>query len=243
MTPSWAPRWPCPTCGTGVLALDPRSVAVLESRRSRLDRSRDDWFEDYIDERFIAALHCKNQACREAVVVSGSTVHEQEEDEEGYTWNRYLRPHFFLPAPRLISVPDGSPAPLRADIDAAFSLYWSDPPSCANRLRSALEQLLTILKAKRFSKATGQRRRRWRLSLHQRITLFQSRDTELGTAMLAVKWLGNEGSHPGSLKRSDLLDAFELLEYLLEAVFVGSRKRIAQIAREVNRRKGPRSRP
>lgn len=241
-TETRAPRWPCPRCNTGILELDRKLVSVYETGESRVDRHREDWFEDYIEERFTALLTCNRAVCREPVVFCGHTFHEQETDAEGYTWNRYLRPEYFVPALRLISTPSGCPAIIAKNISGAFSLFWCDRSSCANRLRSALESLLTVLKVKRFTRHNPPRKGRIRLSLHQRIELFAKSNAELGKIMLAVKWLGNEGSHPGSLTPDHLLDGFEMFEYLLDAIFVNMKSRIAKIAREINRRKGPRSR-
>ena len=59
--------------------------------------------------------------------------------------------------------------------------------------------------------------------------------------MLAVKWIGNEGSHPGSVSRDDLLDAFQLVEHLLDEIFINRRAEMSKISRKVLRHKGPSS--
>lgn len=103
-----------------------------------------------------------------------------------------------------------------------------------------MELLLDHLKVKRFE--LDKTRKRRRLSLHRRIQIFGHKDAELASPMQAVRWLGNEGSHPGSLKKDDLLDAFEMVEHLIDEIFEKRRKTIQEIAKAVIRAKGPRRR-
>ena len=235
----YAPRWPCPTCGRGTLQLVRDSVRIYETRASRLARNRDGWFEDDISEKFVAALVCDQQACREPVAVAGATYHEPIDDGEGgQVWTRRLKPLYIDPPLPLISLPAACPADIASEINAALSLYWFDASSAANRVRAALERILTFLKVSRYQ---GRGHDRRRLNLHRRIELFRAKRPELGDPMLAVKWIGNEGSHPGSVSRDDLLDAFQLLEHLLDEIFINRRAQISKISRTVLGLKGPRS--
>jgi hypothetical protein len=60
--------------------------------------------------------------------------------------------------------------------------------------------------------------------------------------MFAVKWVGNEGSHPGTLSRDDLLDAFEIVEDMLQEMFAPHEKdRVLELAKAIHRAKKPRS--
>jgi hypothetical protein len=53
------------------------------------------------------------------------------------------RPTSVNPPPPLIHIPDGCPAPIRQEVVAAFGLYWLDYSSALNRIRNAIELLLT----------------------------------------------------------------------------------------------------
>ena len=59
---------------------------------------------------------------------------------------------------------------------------------------------------------------------------------------MALKWLGNEGSHSSKkskvIERSQLLEALDILEYVLEAIFDSRSKKIAKAARTINKKKG-----
>ena len=196
-------------------------------------------------ERFTCLLVCNQPGCREPVVVCGTTGEEPEPDGEGgEDWKKYLAPVFFHPAPPIITIPKGCPDAVRKDVEKAFALYWCDLPSCGNRVRNAIEQLLTHLKIPQ-SRIDPQKRKRRRLWLHQRIELFCQRSQQgrqLATMMFAVKWIGNEGSHPGSLTRDDLLDVFELFEHVLGVIFVRpEQNRVIQIAKAIYKSKKPRS--
>ena len=79
------------------------------------------------------------------------------------------------------------------------------------------------------------------LTLHGRIEIFRKKQPELGAALLAAKWLGNEGAHPAEVRRSDLLDAFELVSHVLDEVILKKGERIRKLAVEINKRRGPRS--
>lgn len=58
--------------------------------------------------------------------------------------------------------------------------------------------------------------------------------------LFAVKWLGNAGSHEGTeLSANDVLDAYEIMEHLLEEIYSQRSTRLQAIAKRVNRNKGP----
>lgn len=61
---------------------------------------------------------------------------------------------------------------------------------------------------------------------------------------MAVKWLGNAGSHSGNtVSADDVLDAYELMEKLLTEVFDEESKKIMALAKDINKKKGPTTKP
>jgi hypothetical protein len=93
-----------------------------------------------------------------------------------------------------------------------------DPTAAASRLREAIEAVLTH---RGISTHTAKGHK---LSLHKRIELFRELDdggwAEQADYIEAAKWLGNEGTHQ-TLGREDALDAFAMLEKVLDDLYVG----------------------
>jgi hypothetical protein len=59
--------------------------------------------------------------------------------------------------------------------------------------------------------------------------------------MMAVKWIGNAGSHAKPVTREDLLDGYEMIEHLLDQIYIQPGKKLASLAKQINRSKKPRS--
>lgn len=246
MTADKAMPWPCPRCKLGVLQLVKESLDLRETRDSITTRQsmKDGYWEPDIPfYRFTCVLQCNQLACKEPVVASGHSTDEQEQNPKGeWTWVHYLKPLFFHPAPPIIRIPDACPKSVRSPILSAFAIYWCDRSSCANKLRLATEELLTELGVPRTVTDPAKHKRR-RLTLHQRIEQLKTQDSKLATKLFAVKWIGNEGSHPGSLTADDLLDGFEILGDALARLFPPpEHDRPLQLARQIHRAKKPLSR-
>ncbi len=105
---------------------------------------------------------------------------------------------------------------------AAFSLYWIDLAACLNRIRNALELVLDDLKVPK-STLDKVKKKRNRLNLHHRIEKLKSDRPKLKDIcdwMMAVKHLGNAGSHPGvPVFADDVFDGFDILERVLKDMY------------------------
>ncbi|MCC6246009.1 MAG: DUF4145 domain-containing protein [Gemmatimonadaceae bacterium] len=129
---------------------------------------------------------------------------------------------------------------MSAQVNRSFSLYWSDAKACGNAIRCAVEELLT---AQRVNKSAGKPKpgkHRQMLSLHKRIELFAKAKPDLGDKLLAIKWIGNAGSHVDPLKKDDLLDAYEIMAFVLDELYVQRSVHVGALVRAINRNKGPR---
>ena len=232
-------RWLCPTCEIGSLWLDIDTQKVIETGPSRSLHDDDAWGPELIEERFVGLLICQNGLCGEVVAVGGRTHLEPYYDEEGIVdWRKCYEPTFVNPAPPIFEIPRKCPEEIAAELRKAFSQFWSDTGSCANRLRAAAEALLT---ERRVAKTTTSKKgTRTRLSLHTRIERFKKKAPDAADYLLALKWLGNEGSHanPDELTKDDLLDGFEIFEHVIELVYVKRVARLKKIAQGIKVRKG-----
>lgn len=116
-------------------------------------------------------------------------------DERGHWYGQYetfYELKYCEPALRLLAVPAGTP-----------ELIWLNPSSAANRLRAAIDQLLTDLGVSKSG------------STHKRIERLAAPRPEVATVLEAVKWIGNDGSHMAALPLKDVLEGVALLERAL----------------------------
>lgn len=78
------------------------------------------------------------------------------------------------------------------------------------------------------------------ISLHKRIE--NCNHSEIKDLLLAIKWIGNTGSHIGKIETIDILEAYRLLEFSLNKIYNDEMKEIKKITKEINNRKGTRRR-
>jgi hypothetical protein len=227
--PTEAPDWPCPTCKLGSLLPVDKSLASYETKRSREARDNEDWTPEWREELATLALRCARSNCGEYVLVSGYLGNKQVEGFE--TFVPEFRPLHVQPSPELFDLPPACPVKIADELRRAFSLFWLDAPAAANSVRSAVERLLDHLRVPKTAPGSNKRR----LSLHSRIERYRKGNPELGEALMAVKWIGNEGSHRGELDRPDLIVAFEMLSYVLDTTFDDRATRVAKMAGRINR--------
>lgn len=242
-TPDGVIRWPCPACHLPRLKLIPETLHKVESKESLGQRAHPAWEPEWIHARFVCLLKC--QECDQSMAVLGKQGVELGEfwnDEKGDLDGDYFetfQPTFVFPAPPLIEIPTKVPDDVKEQLTKSFQLFWSDAESCANRVRASVEKLLNSLKIKR--KRIAKSGKRIPLSLHERIQEFEAKDRSLAENLMAVKWLGNAGAHSSPVHVDDLLDGYEILEHVLSEIFTQRTRRIADITKQINRKRMPRS--
>ena len=235
------PDWDCPSCNKGLLRIDGESFRVEEQAASR-DHSDYAWEPDWVEYTYSCLLRCTNDKCLEAVsnVGRGTVDWEHGEDEDGHQfqdWDDRFLPLYFNPPLRLINIPSSCPVDVSEPLEESFRLAFASPGAAANAIRTAIEQVLTDLKIKRFVSTKGKRRY---LGLHERIGLLPAKHAELKDLMYAINWLGNAGSHAQrNIILDDVFDAYELTEHVLQEIYAAKRKKLRKIARSVNQRRGP----
>ncbi|WP_373331448.1 DUF4145 domain-containing protein [Salmonirosea aquatica] len=100
-----------------------------------------------------------------------------------------------------------------------------------------MEILLTQEKVKR---SVIKNKKRRRLNLHDRIVEYQKKNSQIAEYLLAIKWIGNTGSHVGTLSQTDILDAYELLDFSLRKLYDNNEQTLNKMIKEINKRKGTR---
>lgn len=233
--------WPCGRCNGARLHVVSGSLQKQETSDSIEAHSELAFEPDWIDGRFVCMLRCPD--CENPSAVAGTySVAEKyidvgQGEPEPHRVDT-LWPRFFSEPPPIIRAPAGVPAAVTEELENSFRLYWQSPEASANSMRSVVERVLTHFKIRQWT--GGKKGKRSRLQLHDRIEMFRKKHEALANALMAVKWIGNAGSHALPVEQKDVLVGYELLEHVLEELFRGGRhKRIAQMSRKVNKRKGP----
>lgn len=234
-TASTVPPYACPHCEAGILKLD----GELESRHTEASKKDQDYgFDpDLVEITFSGRLICTT--CADVVFVTGAGGVEIEHgiDANGEwesKWVEYFNPRFFFPSLKLVNCPEKTPFSVKTRVWAACELYFCQPDSCCNSLRAAAEEILTDLKID-LKKSDG-----GYLRFSDRINKLPAEKDSVKALFDAIRWLGNHGSHSDSyLSRSDALDAFDVMNLLLEELYSETRLKARELAKRINDAKGP----
>ena len=235
-------RWVCPSCMKSRLKVKTNTFHAEETNESKKAHGHEAWDPDWIEYVYSCLLECTNPACKDTVANSGtgSVDFDVEYDEDGspsQAWGDFFTPKHFSPHLKIFLCPRNTPDNVSDEIQKSFSLFFSDAPSAANHVRIALEDLLTHLKIKRYE-VRG--KRRTFLALHRRIELLPAKYKHLQDLFFAVKWLGNAGSHSVKVvTKDDVLDSYEIMEEILQDLYVKKSSQVKNLARKINKTKGP----
>jgi hypothetical protein len=220
--------WTCSKCFTGHLYTKTKPVVTS-------------------NDRFSAPLRCANSDCKAEYMVSGfvryfSFEYHMEVSKQfiGKKYKQFY-PQYFTPALQLFKLNELIPKKIAVCIDQSFANFWSDIASAANAIRRSLEFLLDDLEEPVPRTSNGQVIPS-NFSLHKRIELYADINPDISQSLLAIKWIGNSGSHGEILSKEELLNAYVILEATLDDLFpVADKVDARKLAAEINARKGSRS--
>lgn len=225
------PALPCGACSTGQLR--PSEITTIDVNERYAEHEA--WEPDWVHGFFTARGTCSSTECGLPAAITGSMRLERSVDGhywDGASWEHHLKIGYVDPPLRIMHVPERCPDTVRDAIRAASRVLWADPPSAANRLRSAVEHLLTSLGIRQLDKA------RKPLRTHDRIVLLRTKRPEVATVLEAVKWIGNAGSHTQNPSAIDVTKSVALLEHALTLLYDTSAQELARLAKQVNKRRG-----
>ena len=237
-----APNWTCPTCEMAPLRIRKDSFIKDERLHSR-DHSHEAWDPEWIEYVYSCLLVCSNDKCKEVVASSGTgsvdwSTYEDEHGAPDQVYEDHFRPKFFEPPLKLLQIPKNCPESVSKPIEDSFALFFAAPHAASNNVRIGIEALLTELKIRRFNLVSGKRRF---VSLHERISLLPAKFAHLKDLIVAIKWLGNAGSHDDGtdVTLDDVMDSYELTEHILQEVYAPKLTKLHKLAKKVNKKKGP----
>lgn len=230
------PPFPCPRCGKTMVVM-PESSKDGEAANS--SKGYDSGTVEH-EQRwgvFTVILKCSDSECSEHVGVVGVSRNEVEDNPRtgGETIVDSLEPRYFTPTINLFRIPDRCPKPIHDAVTASFAVFWSDPSAAGNALRSAVEALLDQLRVKKWER--NQKGQKQRLRLHKRIEILRSKRPDWGAILMAIKWIGNTGSHERVLTKVDVMTGYGLLEFALVEIFEKRTTKIMDLANRINRLK------
>ena len=219
------PAWRCPACLNETLEIVPDSFKTAETSETATCRDKF-WFDEEMAKGvFSCLLRCSRQACREHVALSGQVISLEEfNDEMTERWYQsgYRPMHFYPPLP-LFLPPEKCPAEIFDMLTEISALIPAHPASAVNIMRTVLEMILDIIWVPRENAELNKKGEKIRLTTHQRICDYSAMLEPKNDAFMALKWLGNHGSHGGSkVTRSAIVDACVVIGDLIEFVFFES---------------------
>jgi len=243
--PKHIPEWKCPECKSGILTVPDNGLKTYEYPSSLKLHYDEAWEPEWISGNFVGLLNCSNNKCKCKVVFAGDMFVEptmgDEIDEPPYYINvnaEFVTPKYFNPALEIIPLTKVLPEKVSAGLLDSFKVFWSDSATCANKIRITVELIMDDQKIP-LTHWNAKKTKRINYKLHERILLFQKKNNAVGELLLAVKWIGNEGSHElNTLSRSDMIVAYEILAQCLDKIYNKIPDEIIKIAKKINKSKG-----
>lgn len=228
----------CPYCAKSKLApqrkADRKLVMIngLSSEHRKYHETSSDGDETEIH-TFALALECSNPECRMVTIVVGRLdAYPDYSADLRREYDTIITPRFFYPPVAVVPMPGYIPKDIREELQRSFALYFADPASAANPLRSAIECFLDVTD-------TIKERGGKSLTLHARLKEFKKENAGIAELLVAVKWLGNDGSHYGhGLTQDDLLKAYEVFLYAMGKYFDDLESRVKDHASHISKGRG-----
>lgn len=218
------PDWICPTCERGQLKIVKNTLSCEESAESI---SNDPYMVKYT---YACLFRCVNNKCREIVSSVGIGNIEMAPADDGVhvDYSTVFTPKYFYPNLKIIQIPRRAPGDVWEALNESFMLFFSNPSAALNRVRIAVEALLSDLGVNKKG------------TLQNRIDSIPAEHEDLKNLLHAARWLGNAGSHGDDVTIEDVMDAYDLMEHILTKVYESRVDAIGDYAEEINRNKGPR---
>jgi hypothetical protein len=234
------PNLICPTCNKGIIKGITGTFKAEDTADTKaLQKSNYPFTEMDVDFRFSTLLRCNNPNCQEVISCLGTGYYDQHDElQPGHiypTYYKYYSPEYFSIPLHIIEIKDSYPKEIKKALIASFKVFFCDSEACANKIRTVVEILLDLLKVKYT--IINRHRKRVGLPLHARIIEYRKKNQQLADLLLAVKWIGNSGSHDSKITKDDTLDAYRILEYVLTKLYANNEAELIQMASQINKMK------
>lgn len=218
----------CPTCHSKTLELKKDTMFETELALSKRHSQSEDFDIEWSRYIYNVQYHCLNKKCNEIVLSSGTSGYSLEPqfdcfgEYEGDAPEQYYTPKIFLPELDFFEIPEKTPIEVRNLIKESFGIFFQSKNSAINKMRVAIEELLTQNSIPRYPTVVKSTTKP--LSLHDRIVKAVAADQKfknLEDYLFAIKILGNAGSHSEEdIDFNDVVDTYEFVNVLLNELYV-----------------------
>jgi hypothetical protein len=170
--------------------------------------------------KFTCFFKCKN--CGGDVSATGTSQHPISNQNPIDAPS--LKVEYFSPPIPIFNISSLVPIPVREEVLQSFNHFHSDLSSSGAKLRRSIEKLCSELGFKEKN-------------LHCSISSMEKQFPEEADLLHSLKLLGNEATHSDSVNEEDLLDAFEVQEFVL-GLFerIKDKKQIADTANKLKQK-------
>lgn len=224
-------EWPCPMCHQKTLQIIEDSFMYKQTAGTRNAWMGEDWYDPEESKSvFVCMAECSRPSCQEVVACSGTGGTERDWDSvKGDQLIDWFEPKSFSPALHPFEISEQCPKEIREPLTAAFSVYLTQPGSAANLIRIAIEQILTAIGVPGLNNQQG------RIPLHNRLDKLQGQYAPYKDTLMAIKFLGNAGSHTyDEVKIDDIETAYEIMDYVVTDLFSGRKESIDVLCQRLN---------
>lgn len=183
--------------------------------------------------KFAIRAKCTDSNCNKTYYIIGKVVPVAKGIEVGSQYLRIddyrLYPTHFYPELVMFEMPMTLSKEIKSIILKSFNHFWYDLDACANKIRQAIELIVGE------KQGTG-------ANLHQQINSLRDQlGDKLTNTILALKWIGNDGSHANRpFERDEILDTYSLLVDVLNQLYPNESEdeRRKNLVDMINERKG-----
>lgn len=246
----------CPHCNNGKLILLKDNYIKKQykwsEKKSEVYDNKGNYcgYDIYKDVSLISGvLICNNKDCNEITAFNGEIhggeipVFCEEMDREIDADVYHLNFIYLNPPIHIIPIHREYPDIIQKLLKESYSLYWNHSSSCVNKLRIIVEEILDYLRIPKKEKIkSGKNRGKFKnLSAHGRLGILKKKVKyeKLSKFLLAIKWIGNEGSHSHvDLSTEELLEVYNILQEALDLIYIKTDEKLKKRVDEINKKKG-----
>ena len=234
----------CPVCEHGYLELLDGSYRQYESAESKA-RSYDESIGVLWESgTFTCTLTCNNKRCQENIQLIGDLsdclewIVQTESGQPSQEVVTYLSPTSFSHPINIFKIHHHVPAQIKDAIQRSFRLFWVDESSCGNRIRTIAELIMDDFAISSTTEKNGKVKY---LTLDARIEIFSEQYPSESELLHSIRWIGNASTHRETITKNDIIEAYEILELILDRLYNRDADRIKTLSGKINATKKPSS--